>query len=300
MNMSSEAATAAASAPAGKDPAADPASASGAPCKDCTEGYLWEGEPKGKEITLGGLPTYHAAPEKRTNDTSAILYLHDGFGWRFRNNRLQCDRLAEATGRDVYMPDFYDGTIVMDEEGISLIDPQPNVLNTVVNGFRFFLRVPGMIMALRKFNLQRTQPLIDAVVQELQGKHGGPEQCKMGAVGYCWGGKYCLRLGAAAKGKAAAVVACHPSFVEPLTDNLKAMTAACLFIRSGKDPIFGDKLWKETEACVKEAGVPLDSQLFPGTNHGFAVRCNEADEVSKKARDEAFKRTAEWFSKYLV
>lgn len=296
--MSSEAAAAAASAPTTGDPVGASAPAPGALCKECTEGYLWEGEPTGEEITVGNLPTYHAAPESEANEGAAILYLHDAFGWKFRNNRLQCDRLAKATGFDVYMPDLYDGTIIMKEADIMLIEPQRNALDSVVKGFQFFFKVPGMIMAMRKFNLQRTQPLLDVVVEDIHKKHGGPEKCKMGTVGYCWGGKYCLRLGA--QGKAAAVVACHPSFVDPKGDNLKAMTAACLFIRAEREPLFGEKLWKETEACIASAGVPLDSQLWPGTTHGFAVRCSEADEVSKKARDEAFKRTADWFSKYLV
>lgn len=269
------------------------------PCKECVEGFLWTGEPAGEETSLGTLPAYVAKPDAAAPAlaTSAVLFIHDAFGWKYPNNRLLCDMLAKATGCHVYLPDFYSGAaLVTEEQAKELIDPQPTFLGKMTQGLKFIAAAPGMLMALSKFGLKHTQPLVDLAVEEIKKLHGN-EACKLGAVGYCWGGKYSLRLGA--QGKAAACVACHPSLVDPSADELSKMSAACLFLRAETDAIFGERLWKQTEAAIKGTGSPLESILYPGTTHGFAVRCSEADEVSMKARDEALKETGDWFSKYL-
>ncbi|KAJ3318044.1 hypothetical protein HDV06_000856 [Boothiomyces sp. JEL0866] len=75
------------------------------PC--CVEGYLWDGTPSGTVTTLGELDCYVAHPTNQKKSDTAILYIHDIFGYQAKNARLLCDRMASQAGIPVYMPDFF-------------------------------------------------------------------------------------------------------------------------------------------------------------------------------------------------
>lgn len=266
----------------------------------CVEGFLWDGQPTGEQIFLGHLPAYHAKPPTDVTpgpETSAILFIHDAFGWEFPNLRLLCDRLAKVTGIHVYMPDFYKGkALVREEHAQELLDPKGSMLGKIGQDLKFVAHLPGFVFSFSKFGVKQTEPSVNEAVDEIKKRHGN-DACKLGAVGFCWGGKYALRLGV--QKKAVATVACHPLLVDPVHDELSTTIAACLFCRAEKDNAFTEKLWHQTEAAIQKAGVPLDSHLYPGTEHGFCVRCSPGDTKAMKCQMEASQRYAEWFIKYL-
>lgn len=77
-------------------------------CPDCFRGSIHEGNPRGKEIELHGLPTYVVEPVNR-DVKGIIIFITDAFGWKFGNSRLLCDSYADNSAYRVYMPDFMDG-----------------------------------------------------------------------------------------------------------------------------------------------------------------------------------------------
>lgn len=68
----------------------------------CTKGFKWDGEAKGREMTLSD----NAAYVTGSNSEVAILVIHDLFGWTFPNIRLLADAYAEEADATVYVPDL--------------------------------------------------------------------------------------------------------------------------------------------------------------------------------------------------
>lgn len=69
----------------------------------CLKGFRWNANPKGREdVLLAGTSCYITGPESPT----AILILHDLYGWTFQNTRLLADHYVEEIGATVYVPDL--------------------------------------------------------------------------------------------------------------------------------------------------------------------------------------------------
>ncbi|CAN9239853.1 unnamed protein product [Alternaria alternata] len=73
------------------------------PC--CLKSFNWTGTPSGHEAKLADNPTYITG----SNSEAAVIIIHDGLGWRFKNNRLLADHFAKEANVTVYMPDFFGG-----------------------------------------------------------------------------------------------------------------------------------------------------------------------------------------------
>ena len=80
-------------------------------CADCVTGFIHEGTPVGKEITLAGLQVYATGDEASDR---VIVYGVDIFGWRFVNSRLLADEYA-SRGFRVLIPDLFSGEFIRDE-----------------------------------------------------------------------------------------------------------------------------------------------------------------------------------------
>jgi hypothetical protein len=73
-------------------------------CPACFTGSLDSGTPTGKEITVGGVPTYLASPPEgsSTAPSHAILIITDIFGWKVSNlSHLNANSLSIALRIDV-------------------------------------------------------------------------------------------------------------------------------------------------------------------------------------------------------
>ena len=271
------------------------AAAAAGVCKNCAEGYSWAGQPKGTEGTLGKLKAYIAKPETEGPPGAAILFVHDAFGWSLSNSRLLCDMFCELTGLPVYMPDFFDGEKLLEEDQINplMIEKPPSILGRLSQGFKFAAVLPRFMSFIMRHNVKKSEPLIKDAVSELKQSCG---VTSLGVVGYCWGGKYALRLGSEDAVKA--IVAVHPSLVDP-KDDLVGLKASVLLLLAEKDPVISKSLREKIEAAIQAAGVATESVLYEGTSHGFATRCDESDENVCKQKDAAARKTAEWFNTQL-
>lgn len=79
-------------------------------CTNCVQGIALPGElPKGKIEQISSLNAYVARSFKVSNPNKAILYFYDICGLALANNKLIPNRLAEAHGVTVFVPDLLGG-----------------------------------------------------------------------------------------------------------------------------------------------------------------------------------------------
>lgn len=139
-----------------------------------------------------------------------------------------------------------------------------------------------------------TDPIIDAVLAEMR----GPLGCtSIGAVGYCFGGKYVVRYLQTGAGRVDAGYIAHPSFV--MADEVKAMKGPLAIAAAETDQIFpAEKRW-ETEGLLKEGGSPYQVTLYSGVAHGFAIKADLSQKHQRFAKEAAFVQALAWFAEYL-
>jgi len=249
--------------------------ASHPPARCCTIGVTHEGQAKGEIKNIGKTATYFAYPESK--DTSnAILILTDVIGHEYINAQLIADQFA-ANGYYVVMPDLFEG------------DPVP--LNRP-EGFDIFawLTKSGPSGGHTK---EVVDPIIETVIKDMKENQGVK---KIGAVGYCFGGKYVARFQAKGRGVDVGYVA-HPSFVD--AEEVKAITGPFSIAAAETDQIFPAEKRRETEDLLKEMTIPYQISLYSDVEHGFAVRADVNKPAVKYAKEAAFLQAIAWFDEHL-
>lgn len=136
---------------------------------------------------------------------------------------------------------------------------------------------------------------LDSVLKDLHEKY--PSVKKVGAQGYCWGGKYSVILGSKPD-EIAAVAMAHPSLIT--IEEVGAIKVPSLWCCAEKDSSFSDKLRKQSEEILAKS-VELEStfKIYEGTEHGFASRGDEKNEKVQKASIEAMNDMKAFFIKHL-
>jgi hypothetical protein len=137
---------------------------------------------------------------------NAILFLPDAFGLEFVNNKLLADDFARA-GYFTVIPDIFEGTPI----------PVEHLLSPGSHGDFDIMAWVGTHPS------DRVDPIIEKTIKGM--KSLGTEN--IGAVGYCFGGRYVIRFLAEGKGVDAGFIA-HPSFVysEELEASKKPLSIA--------------------------------------------------------------------------
>lgn len=129
---------------------------------------------------------------------------------------------------------------------------------------------------------------------------------RIGAVGYCFGGKYVARftgkVGADAGATADVGYTAHPSFID--ADELKAINAPLSISAAETDQVFPAEKRRESEDILKELAegpkkIAYQVNLFSGVVHGFAVRADLEDKRAKFGKEQAFIQAVQWFDNFL-
>ncbi|EEA25134.1 dienelactone hydrolase family protein [Talaromyces marneffei ATCC 18224] len=187
--------------------------ASNPPGQCCVANFPHDGTPKGTLGKIDQISTYFAYPDAGTDtatDSSdtAILFITDILGI-YVNAKLQADAFAQTLKCTVVMPDLFNGdAIPADAFEKGLVD---------LNSW------------LQKHTVETVDPIIERTIKYLQEEK---QFKKIGAVGYCFGGKYVVRFLAGQRSTAidAGYIA-HPSFVTE--DELAAIQKPLAISASG-------------------------------------------------------------------
>jgi dienelactone hydrolase len=238
-------------------------------CEACLTANKVSSTPTGSLTTLGALPAY-VARAGAAQSRSCVVIVTDIFGHSFANTQCVADVIASASGLDVFVPDVLAGDAV---------SPQ---------GFD-----AATFPAWRaKHGDEVAEPALAAAVAALR----AAGYAKIGAIGYCYGGRYSTR--AAISGLVDASAVAHPSFISP--GEFNALRTPSLFLCAETDGQFPAAAADEVEAALKAAGAPAEFRRYAGTSHGFAVRPPPGDAAAEAARDDAAAATAAHFRRHLA
>jgi carboxymethylenebutenolidase len=117
---------------------------------------------------------------------------------------------------------------------------------------------------------------------------------KLGAVGFCFGGGAVNQLAVRIGADLAAGVPFYGSQPSPAD---AAKIKAPINAQYGElDKRINDG-WPAFDAALTEAKVPHEGHVYPGANHGF--HNDTTPRYDEAAAKEAWKRTLDWFNKYL-
>ncbi|KIW40993.1 uncharacterized protein PV06_06591 [Exophiala oligosperma] len=248
------------------------------PGKCCYQGVKHEGTATGEFSTLGDFEIYTKYPENKSTE-KGILIITDVIGHRFINANLIADQFA-ANGYFVMMPDlFHKDPIPLDRPG----------------DFDIMKWMQGEYSESKTPHTPPTvDPIVDSCLVEMRTKYN----CKkIGAVGYCFGGKYVVRHLRPDAGKIDVGYTAHPSFVQ--ADELRDLKGPLAISAAETDHIFPTEKRHETETILKDLGFPYQINLYSGVEHGFAVRGDPKNRVAQYAKENAFLQAVQWFEEHL-
>jgi carboxymethylenebutenolidase len=118
---------------------------------------------------------------------------------------------------------------------------------------------------------------------------------KLGVTGFCFGGGIANGLAVRMGSGLAAAVPFYGS--APPEADVPKIKAAVL-VHHGEQDTRLVQAWPAYDAALKAAGVPHEGYIYPGAVHGFNNDATPA-RYNKAAADLAWKRTIDWFNKYV-
>lgn len=119
----------------------------------------------------------------------------------------------------------------------------------------------------------------------------------IGAIGWCMGGKYAIRLAAADPG----IRACVMYYGAPITDEaaIRGLQAAVLGNFGEQDQGPTPEQVREFEAALRKAGKKVDFKIYPGAGHAFANVNNPWGGYRAAAAKDAWARTLAFLNREL-
>jgi len=123
------------------------------------------------------------------------------------------------------------------------------------------------------------------------------KKAKIGAIGWCMGGRYALELAVQEPTLAAAVA--YYGAPPSETASIAKIKAPVLGNFGGDDKGPAPDVVKEFEAAMKKAGKAVDIKIYEGAGHAFANVNNPWKGYREAAAKDAWSRTTAFFAKYL-
>jgi len=239
----------------------------------CNAPNLTAGEPAGMMQNLtSDIQAYIASPRQRKKPSSAVIYLSDIFGLPLDNNKLLADAIA-AAGFLVVFPNLFAGDAVpVDAMGTS--------------SFNF--------TAWRERHpVSAVDDIVTATIEAVNSQYGYED---IGAVGYCFGGKYVARF-LTEDGGLSAGFAAHPSGLT--ADELEAIAHPMSLAYADNDNSNPPEARTLAEQTFNETGITWQATLYSGTGHGFAVRANTSDPQQLFAQESAYLQAVRWLDSWI-
>ncbi|KAI0134187.1 dienelactone hydrolase family protein [Xylariales sp. AK1849] len=289
-----------------------------------------EGEaPKGEIRKLGGVDVYVAKPPNYpTSPSKLLLHLTGGTGLKSTNNQIQSDKFADE-GYVVVMPDLFDGDPAPNSTSNTFQDSESAGSSSILDAFKLKAVETAksfMIdMWLARHAEEKVLPLIEKVIEASKSEFADAVAAGGGiyAVGYCFGGRYVLLLGAqreqlqtgwtgvqkpadAEAGEGAgpskkgpfikAGASAHATLVSP--DDFVGLRVPISLVCVENDPMFPDEVRTQGEDLLSKENVEHEVQVYPGVPHGFAVVGDYADDHIKDAQATAYEQMLKWIKEH--
>jgi dienelactone hydrolase len=260
-----------------------------------------------------------------------ILFLTEGHGIYLPNAQLLADSFASHLDCDIIMPDQFAGQARLGKNHQPFFPPGKEPVPEIVpwtedkNDPNYELRgiqVPlkentenSDVYPFRKppwwkgdesaqeFEAWKqrheppvTDPLLALVVKYIRDQYG--QDVKIGGVGYCFGGRYVIRLMGA--GFIDVGVVNHPSFFTMEEVHLVTKGKRLAIYAAEVDDILPPEKRRQTEDVLTKTGATWMSIVFGGTEHGFSVRGDLTVKDVRLAKESAFKGAVSWFKNWLI
>ena len=259
-----------------------------------------------------------------------ILFLTEGHGIYLPNAQLLADSFATCLNCDVIMPDEFAGqarlpkgivpSIADGKEGV-----QPAVVPWTEDKDDVNYEIRGIPLPLKenvessdaypfmkppwwkeesatefeawkkRHEPHATDPILEKVVRYIHTTYG--KDVKIGGAGYCFGGRYVIRLMGA--GILDVGVINHPSFFTMEEVGKLGRGKSLAIYAAETDDILPPEKRRETEDVLTKVGATWMGTVFSGTEHGFSVRGDLTVKEVKFAKERAFQGAVEWFKEWL-
>ncbi|PVI06423.1 alpha/beta-hydrolase [Periconia macrospinosa] len=235
-------------------------------------------ESVGQIKNINGVDIYQSLPPDTNNRTQykTILFVTDFYGIASINNRLLADKIA-LTNYRVVMPDLFNG------------DPVP-----------MSMREGTPALNLTDWWARHPVSEIDAIVASTivyikESEIGGDAQ-KLGAVGYCLGGKHVPRFMATGKGIDVGFIA-HPANLT--TDEVQAISGPISIAAGELDDLWTKPLRRGAIDILEAENSTYQQNLYSGALHGFGVRPNINVARERYAKEAAYVQAIELMDAWL-
>ena len=279
-------------------------------CNAAAPSVIWEGTSTGKIISIDGIETYiarvtdkddSATPVSASGDHKrVILFLTEGHSIYFVNAQLLADSFASHLGCDVIMPDQFGARERVPVGHVPHFPDGKNAISEVAfdqppyHGERP-LKLEDLEAWKRPYEPPVTDQILAKIVQYIHQVYG--ETVRIGGVGYCFGGRYVMRL--MGSGVIDVGIVNHPSFfTSEEVEKIGSGKRLAIYAAETDDILPAEKR-RAIEDVLTKTGAIWVSTVFSGTEHGFSVRGDLNVKEVKLAKERAFGGAVEWFRDWL-
>jgi len=216
------------------------------------------------------------------------------FGFDFPNTRLLADNYAKA-GFYVYLPDVLNGdpihpSFLHDVEPPLKVREQLSMIEKGVKTAKVGATLGPWLLIHRE---AVSKPIVDGFINAVKMI---PGTNKVGAIGFCWGGRYAIL---AAHGLVDAAYACHPSLVA-VPGDFEGVTKPLSLACGDKDSLLAEEEVHKIRDVLEKTKAPTEVEIYKDQVHGFTLRGDWSSDKDKEAMDRACAQGHNWFSKYLA
>ena len=268
---------------------------------------IWEGGSTGRIISIDGIETYITHPRKEDDQVSSaekqdskrvLLNLTEGHSIYFINAQLLADSFATHLDCDVIMPDQFRSQRRVPISKLPHFPEGKEEIPPPVEGSDHTPPPYAKIQTGEEFETWKKthdppaiDPILESIVKYIRKTYG--EDVKIAGVGYCFGGRFIIRL--MGSGVIDVGVVSHPSFYT-LDEVAKLERGKKLAIYAAEtDEIHTPEIRRATEDALTRAGTTWTSSVFSATHHGLSVRGDLSIKMVRLAKERAFRGAVEWF-----
>lgn len=273
--------------------------------------------PTGETTKYNDIEVYITKPADYPQSPSKLLLLlSGGTGIHSTNNQLQADKYA-AEGFLVVMPDQFAGDPVPTmTTSTGPAEGNPSYIEQFKLGVASVAKSFTIDMWLARHTPEKVLPILNKVITSVTEEFADAVANGGGiyGVGYCFGAKYILLLGADMHGDVSAghrlpeseaeegMVKQRPQIkcaaiahgTQISKEDLAGVSVPTCVVAVADDPLFPDDVRNEGLEAMKSKGLDHEFKIYPDVPHGFAVSGDYADGKIVEKQKEAFQQMLAW------